>query len=90
MHPHDTMRRLPAWQVLAAMVEEAVQDGVSRGGDAASTGGALAQNMLLGRRLWELISTTLAAGAAALTVNAATAARQAVGHLSCALPVYVA
>lgn len=72
------------------MVEEAVQEGVSRGDDAASTGGALMQKALLGRRLWELISTTLAAGAAALTVNAATAARQAVGHSAHACPTCVA
>ncbi len=79
-HHHETwLRRLSAWQVLAAMVEEAVQEGVSRPDDAASSGGAIVQKAILGRRLWELISTTLAAGAAALTVNAATAARQAVG-----------
>ena len=58
-----------------------MQEAVSRPDDAASSGSAIMQKAILGRRLWELISTTLAAGAAALTVNAATAARQAVGIL---------
>jgi hypothetical protein len=57
-----------------------VQEGMSRGG---SNGQTDAQKPLLGRAVWELVSTTLAAGAAALTVNAAAAARQPViTHLS--------
>ncbi len=71
------------WQVLAAMVEEAVQEGVSRGN------GNGAQSQQLGRAVWELISTTLAAGAAALTVNAAAAARQAVITLYPISPMHV-
>lgn len=52
-----------------------MQEGMSRGG---SNGQTDAQKSLLGRAVWELVSTTLAAGAAALTVNAAAAARQPV------------